>query len=233
MHLFKSREPNLVHYATSVTFNRVPIFRNDHACSLLIDALATTREKEPFKLIGYVVMPDHFHLLANPLNLDISIIVGRIKGRAAVAILSWLREEGHLLSLAKLALPKQLKSGQTHAVWMREFSAVDIWSRRFIRQKLNYIHVNPVRAGLCDHPGKWRWSSYAAYLPHEPGSVPIEVDKRWLWTEEELSLAHGGRTSALSKREENKASKDKLSLTHAGRTSALSKRKQIRPAKKS
>jgi putative transposase len=132
MHLFKSREPNLVHYATSVNFKRVPIFRNEHACSLLIDAMATTREKEPFKLIGYVVMPDHFHLLANPLNLDISIIVGRIKGRAAVSILNWLRAEGHSPSLTKLALPKQLKSGQTHSVWMKEFSGVDIWSRKFI-----------------------------------------------------------------------------------------------------
>ena len=206
MHLFKSREPNLVHYATAVTFNRVPVFKSDHACSLLIDALATTREKEPFKLIGYVIMPDHFHLLANPLCLDISIVVGRIKGRAAVAILSWLREEGHSKSLAKLAFKKPLKSGQTHAVWMREFPAVDIWSRKFIRQKLHYIHMNPVRAGLCDHPAKWQWSSYRAYLPHEPGEVPIEVDQVWLWTEEELSLAHGGRTSPRAKRDIRKKS---------------------------
>ncbi len=204
MHLFKSREPNLVHYATAVTFNRVLVFRNDQTCSLFIDALATTREKEPFKLIGYVIMPDHFHLLVNPLDLDISIVAGRIKGRAAVSILGWLREEKHLLSLAKLTLPRPLKSGQTHAVWMKEFSAVDIWSRKFIRQKLHYIHMNPVRAGLCNHPAEWRWSSYQAYLPHEAGTVPIEVDKRWLWTEEELSLAHAVRTSALSKRKKNK-----------------------------
>jgi hypothetical protein len=97
MRLFKSQEPNLVHYATAVTFNRVPVFRNDQTCALFIDALAATREKEPFKLIGYVVMPDHVHLLANPLS-------------------------------------------------------------------------------------------------------PIEIDKRWLWSEEELTSAHGGRTSALSKR---------------------------------
>ncbi len=200
MHLFKSREPNLVHYATTVTFNRVPVFRSDHTCSLFTDALATTREKEPFKLIDYVVMPDHIHLLANPLGLDISIVVGRLKGRAAVSILSWLRAEGHAVSLTKLTLQRPLKSGQTHAVWMREFSAVDIWSPKFVRQKLHYIHMNPVRAGLCDHPAKWRWSSYHAYLPHEAGSVPIEVDQRWLWSEEELSSAHGGRTSPLSKR---------------------------------
>ncbi|MDQ5846642.1 MAG: transposase, partial [Acidobacteriota bacterium] len=166
-----SKEPNLVHYVTAVTYDRVPLFRNDHACALFIDALATTRLKDSFKLIGYVVMPDHFHLLANPLYLDISLIVGRLKGRAASLILKWLRAEQHAASLNKLKLPQSLSSGQTHAVWLQDFSAIDIWSRKFIRQKLNYIHNNPVRAGLCDHPAKWRWSSYQAYFPHEPGTV--------------------------------------------------------------
>lgn len=200
MHLFKSREPNLVHYVTAVTYNRVPVFRSDYACLLFIEALATTRAREPFKLIGYVVMPDHVHLLANPLCLDISVIVGRLKGRAAALILGWLRAEGHLVSLAKLELPKPLASGQTHAVWMREFSAIDIWSHKFIRQKLNYTHLNPVRAGLSNHPAKWRWSSCLAYLPHEAGDVPIEIDQRWFWNEQELSAASGERTSPQSKR---------------------------------
>jgi REP-associated tyrosine transposase len=189
MRRFKSKQPNLVHYVTGVTHARVPIFRNEHACSLFIEALAKTRLKEPFKLIGYVLMPDHFHLLANPLCLDISVIVGRLKGRAASLILTWLRDDEHVVSLAKLELPRPLKSGQTHAVWQQDFSAIDIWSRKFIRQKLIYIHNNPVRAGLVDHPGKWRWSSYLAYFPHEPGDVPIEIDQRWLWTEEELRAA--------------------------------------------
>src|SRR5260370_36747811 len=131
MHLFKSREPNLVHYLTTVTYQRVPVFSNDH----------------------------------------------------------WLRAEKNAHSLAKLALRNPLASGQTHAVWLQDFSAVDIWSHKFIRQKLNYIHMNPVRAGLCDHPAKWRWSSYHAYLPHEPGSVPIDVDWRWLWSADEFAAA--------------------------------------------
>ncbi|MEK6281006.1 MAG: transposase [Acidobacteriota bacterium] len=189
MRLFKSKQPNLVHYVTGVTHARVPIFRNEHACLLFIEALAATRLKEPFKLIGYVLMPDHFHLLANPLRLDISVIIGRLKGRAASLILKWLRSEQHLASLAKLKLPRRLKSGQTHAVWQQDFSAIDIWSRKFIRQKLNYIHNNPVHAGLVDHPGKWRWSSYLAYFPHQPGDVPVEIDQRWLWTDEELADA--------------------------------------------
>jgi putative transposase len=186
MRLFKSKESNLVHYVTAVTYDRVSIFRNDRACSLFIDALAKTRSDDHFKLIGYVVMPDHIHLLVNPLSLDISMIIGRLKGRAASSILKWMRTEGHETLLSRLQLARPLKSGQTHAVWLQDFSAIDIWSRRFIRQKLNYIHNNPVRAGLCDHPGRWRWSSYQAYLPHQPGDVLLEIDQRWLWTEEEL-----------------------------------------------
>src|SRR5436190_23311583 len=99
MNLFKTLEPNMVHYVTCVTNDRVAVFRSDRACGFLIDAIASTRERDPFKLIGYVVMPDHFHMLANPLKLEIGIVVGRIKGRAAAAILGWLREAGHLQSL--------------------------------------------------------------------------------------------------------------------------------------
>jgi REP element-mobilizing transposase RayT len=142
MRRFKSKQPNLVHYVTGVTRRRVPIFRNEHACLLFIEALATTRQKEPFKLIGYVLMPDHFHLLANPLCLDISVIAGRLKGRAASLILAWLRNDQHLASLAKLELARPLKSGQTHAVWQEDFSDIDVWSRKFIRQNLStYITI--------------------------------------------------------------------------------------------
>jgi REP element-mobilizing transposase RayT len=189
MHLFKSRERNLVHDVTAVAYRRVLMFSTDRACSLLIEALSETREKDPFKLIGYVILPDHFHLLANPLKLDISKIVGKLKGRGASRILRWLRDEQETETLRKLKIPKPLKSGQTHAVWLKGFSAIDLWSHKFIRQKLHYVHMNPVRAGLCDHAAKWRWSSYHAYLPHEAGSVPIEVDQRWWWSVEEFEAA--------------------------------------------
>lgn len=189
MKLFKSREQNLVHYVTAVTYDRVPVFKYDEACSLFIGALADTRLNDPFKLIGYVVRPDHFHLMANPVDLNITTVVGRIKGRSAAKILKLLRARNEFAILNRLRLPRPLASGQTHAVWLQDFSSIDIWSHKFTRQKLNYIHLNPVRAGLCDHPGKWRWSSYHAYLPHHAGAVPIEIDWRWLWTTNEFTTS--------------------------------------------
>ena len=92
MKLFKSKEQNLVHYVTAVTYQRVPVFQSDEACALFIEALAETRLKDPFRLVGYVVMPDHFHLLANPVGLNITTVVGKLKGRSASKILKRLRK---------------------------------------------------------------------------------------------------------------------------------------------
>jgi putative transposase len=185
MKLFKSHDPNIFHYTTSVCFKRVPIFRSDRTCQLFIDTLNETRTRCPYKLIGYVIMPDHVHLIVNPLDRDISALMGRLKSISARKILDWLHENNHDGSLAKLALHSPQKRRHTHAVWQKDFSSIDLWSAKFIRQKLNYIHLNPVRAGLCKHPAEWKWSSYRAYLPHASGSVPIEMDWRGFWSEEE------------------------------------------------
>src|SRR5437868_11529088 len=110
MKLFKSKEQNLVHYVTAVTYKRVSVFHDDELCSLFIRALSETRVKDPFKLIGYVIMPDHFHLLANPIGTDITRVVGRLKGRSASKILKNLRSDSAALS-ARLRLPHPLGSG--------------------------------------------------------------------------------------------------------------------------
>jgi REP element-mobilizing transposase RayT len=178
MRLFKSHHENLFHYVTAVTFRRVPIFLSEQTCALFIRALDETRQFCPFKLIGYVIMHDHVHLIVNPQDRDISNLMRRIKGLSARRILDWLRAENHTTSLAKLALDRVQKRAHTHAVWQKDFSSIDLWSTKFVQQKLQYIHNNPVRAGLCNHPADWLWSSYRAYLPHDQGKVPIEID--WL-----------------------------------------------------
>lgn len=186
MKLFKSRDPNIFHYTTTVCYRRVPVFRSEIACALFLNALAETREKCKFKLIGYVVMPDHSHLILNPLNSDISAVMRRSKSTSARLILDWLRESNHVASLRKLALSVPQAQSHTHSLWLKDFSSIDLWSPRFVRQKLNYIHLNPVRAGLCEHPAERKWSSYRAYLSHAPGTVPIEIDWHGYWKEEEL-----------------------------------------------
>lgn len=193
MKLYKSIEPNTFHYVTLVTYNRVPVFKNQHACEIFVDTLREVREKYPYKLIGYVIMPDHVHSIINNRSGTISDWLCRVRGNSARKILAWLREEQHLVSLKKLELTIPQKRNHTHAVWQKDPSVIDLWSPKFLRQKLKYLHLNPVRAGLCEHPADWKRSSYRAYLPHKPGEVPIEVDWQAYWKEEEMIATTGGR----------------------------------------
>jgi putative transposase len=181
MTTFNSTEENIFHYLTFVAFNRVPVFKGDATCRLFIDALHETRERHPFKLIAYVVMPDHVHLIVNPLKCDIGNIGKDLKGRSAKKILEWLKDNNYRASLEKLKRPKAGKRNHSHSVSQKKVLSVDLWSHKFILQKMNYVHLNPVRAGLCDHPAKWKWSSCLAYLPHDPENVPIEPDDRGYW----------------------------------------------------
>lgn len=196
MKLFKSDQANTFHYVTTVTFKRVPVFRNDYACQLFIESLARTRQHCDFKLIGYVVMPDHVHLILNPRAKAISEVMRRLKSSSARLILDWLRQYKYSASLGKLQLEVPQSNSHTHALWQKGFSSIDLWSPRFILQKLSYIHLNPIRARLCNHPADWRWSSYGAYLKHESDNVPIEIDGRGYWNEAELNSTMGAAGNA-------------------------------------
>lgn len=186
MKLFKSKEPNTFHYITAVTFKRLPIFRSEKSCQIFIDNLNELKEIHPFKLVAYVIMPDHIHLIINPLEFDISVILRKLKGKSAKLIIDWLKENIYQTSLDKLAINVKERD---YAVWQKDSSVIDLYSHKFLRQKSDYVHLNPVRAKLCDHPAKWRWSSYHAYLPHKVGEVPIEVDWQPFWTDKEIEDA--------------------------------------------
>lgn len=189
MKLFTSNEQNTFHYVTLVTFNRVPVSRSERACEIFVSTLDEVRQKYPYKLVGYVLMPDHVHAIVNRSIDTIQAWLRRVRGNSARQILGWLREENHLSSLRKLQLAIPQKRNHTHAVWQKDPSVIDLWSPKFVRQKLNYLHLNPVRAGLCEHPAEWKWSSYRAYLPHKPDEVPIEIDWQTYWRDELVAKA--------------------------------------------
>jgi REP element-mobilizing transposase RayT len=186
MNLFKTEKPNNFHYVTSVTFNRVPIFQKDKTCEILVNVLKECRAKFPYKLVGYVIMPDHFHIIINPIDSKISVWLHKVRGLTAKRIVDWLKENNYLNSLNKIKLKHKQKKNHQYAVWQKDPSVIDLESHKFLRQKLRYIHNNPVNAKFCEHPKDWKWSSYCAYLPKYKGEIPIEIDTQPYWFDEEF-----------------------------------------------
>jgi putative transposase len=105
---------------------------------------------------GYVVMPEHVHLLVNePEGGPLSIVIQSLKQTVA----RMLRFEGPHF-------------------WERRYYDFNVWSERKRIEKLRYIHRNPVKRGLVEKPEDWPWSSLRHYLYGEEGIVEIESE----WT---------------------------------------------------
>jgi len=131
MELCIKKEPDTFHYITSVTLKRVPIFRIDKACEIFVGQLGEVREKFPYKLIGYVVMPDHFHLIVNLKDDNESKFLLRLRGLSARKVIAWPKEGKYGSSLEKLKLRCPQKRQHQYAVWQRKPMVVELYSHKF------------------------------------------------------------------------------------------------------
>lgn len=133
------------------------------------------RTKWPFKLISYVLMPDHIHMVVNPSDGEIIRLMQILKSLTSKAIIS--AASGESFNNA---------SGVSQ-IWQQSFKAMPLWSNWMIWQKINYIHSNPLKKGLVRSVGDYRWSSYRSFYFGD--AEPIQVDKDWWWPGDVKKLA--------------------------------------------
>ncbi len=139
------------------------------------------RERYRFGIVGYVVMPEHVHLLiSEPQIGDPSIVVQAVK----LGFVQRVRNDqwNPHVSRRTREMGHPPASGQ---FWQRRFYDFNVWSQRKEVEKLKYMHRNPVVRGLVVKPDDWRWSSYRPYAYGEPGLVRIND---WRWWEQEIRV---------------------------------------------
>jgi len=163
------------------TFENYSYFRDDKCCLMLLGELEFYRKRLAFKVLGYVIMPDHLHCLIfwdaeEYPKLTISKIMQGIKSHSAKEILCYLRTGRRKPSLSPYSkgaskgshLPNAYEwenIGRVHTkpetrIWQKGFYDFNIYNEEKFYKKLNYIHNNPVSAGLCENPEDYQWSSY-------------------------------------------------------------------------
>jgi putative transposase len=172
--------PSALHFVTGNIAGRLPVFEQAACCCAFIEVCSTLREQWPFKLIAYVVLPDHMHLIVNPKDGRIRELVGALKSLSARCIMG----ASERFSLLR---NKPDMDGSTHQVWQEGFKALPLWSDWLIWQKINYIHNNPIKSGLVRSAGDYRWSSFCSF--YFGACEPIKVDKDWWWPEDVQKLA--------------------------------------------
>jgi len=129
-----------------------------------VKILGEVRDRYGFSLVGYVVMPEHIHLLiSEPAKGTPSTVLQVLKQRVSRR----LRRKAR-------ASTRQLKlrfQGSDHSLpqfWQPRFYDFNLWSQKKFVEKLQYMHMNPLKRKLVAHPKDWPWSSFLFYTKREP-----------------------------------------------------------------
>ena len=178
-------KPGEVQFITTSTYRRVPVFRSPRFRQFFVQRLEEVRQKMHCLLIGWVLMPEHFHLLFKPQPAESTpVVIKELKEETARRILKNLRQNlcypWCRRTLARFRLPPTVHDESHFRVWQRRFHPFDIFTEAKLREKLNYMHNNPVKRGLVNSPGDWPWSSWRFYYLQD---TPVLGMDRWDWAE--------------------------------------------------
>jgi putative transposase len=148
--LERRQQTGNLHFITFSCHGRNPYLCTPHAATIFEHSLESTRLKYQFDLIGYVVMPEHVHLLlSEPPTHPLSTVLGALKR----------------------SVSKQLPESP---FWLPRYHDFNVYSNEKRVEKLRYLHRNPVARGRVPKPEDYPWSSFCTYALRIPGTVHID-----------------------------------------------------------
>ena len=167
---------NPCYYLTSVTKDRLPVFQTDKIKQIVCDAWNEARTSGGIMIVAYVIMRDHSHVITDSAR-SISEVLRFLNGNAAKRVLDYLKENNFESSLAKLR--EQTKSrNHKYSLWQHHPNAFTILGEDTMMQKVNYIHQNPVRAGLVENAEDYRFSSARLWRGNPLDDEPFITDHK-------------------------------------------------------
>jgi len=156
------------HFVTFSCYRRRRLLDHDRAKRVVLGVLNSQLTGRKASCVGFAVMPDHVH----------AIIWFPIPGQLSVFMQQWKRLSSH--QIGRLVRNKFVhyaeKIGKGDSFWQAKYYAFNLYGEEKVREKLTYMHENPVRAGLVARPRDWPFSSARYYEQGQSVGVPI----RWI-----------------------------------------------------
>jgi putative transposase len=149
-------------FITFCTHKRIPVLTNTPFRKVIIGCLEEIRTRYKLHFLGYVIMPEHVHLVVvPPKELKLGFVIGELKRISAKRIHELLfRNNGDLIKRLTVSRNGQ----QRFALWQRRCLDHNCRSDESVWEKIEYCHNNPVTRGLVSKPDDWQWSSCRWYL---------------------------------------------------------------------
>jgi putative transposase len=161
-----------LHFITCSCYRRLPLFASARARNLFVKILGEVRDRYGFSLAGYVVMPEHIHvLIGEPSKGTPSTVMQVLKQRVSRRL---RRKPRKKVSDRQLRLPFRDAHNFLPQFWQPRFYDFNVWSQKKFVEKLQYMHLNPLKRKLVAHPSDWPWSSFSFYAGKDSGLVRID-----------------------------------------------------------
>ncbi|MBI3411661.1 MAG: transposase [Planctomycetes bacterium] len=156
-------------FLTFSCYQRRAYFLKPRTCGWMLHALALARREHSVHLWAYVIMPEHTHVLIWPTvrSFEVSAFLSTVKQSVSKRALNYLKKHA----------PHYLEKQQGSFHFWQDGPGFDrnLWEPAAVWDAIDYIHLNPVRRGLCERPEDWEGSSCRWYAGHRLRTLAIDA----------------------------------------------------------
>jgi REP element-mobilizing transposase RayT len=169
-----------IHFLTFTIVQWADIFTRQIYRDIVIESFNFCIEKKGLLVHAWVIMSNHVHCILSAPGGNLSGIIRDMKSFTSKKITREIRQVAEsrrdwLLMISRYAAGGHARNDEFQ-VWTHDNHPEELYSMKFIRQKLDYIHLNPVKAGLVHEPHHWIYSSAADYFySRQMGPVKISL----------------------------------------------------------
>lgn len=176
---YKIQDKLKLYFVTTTVVEWIDIFDKKVYKDIIVDSLNYCIENKGLEVYSWVIMSNHIHLIIGSEQNNLSDIIRDFKRFTSIKIIQQLknstqdnRREWILPILRNNGLKNPANSN--NQMWQQPYFAKEIFTMDFLFQKLNYIHMNPVRAGIVDEPKHYKYSSAGDYCGNK-GLVEVKI----------------------------------------------------------
>ncbi|RNC79882.1 MAG: transposase [Balneola sp.] len=160
---FKFHEEYYPYFITCSIVDGIMLFHDPQVASIIIEAMNYMQEQSSVRLYGFVIMPNHLHLIVE--SNDLSNKIRKFKSYTARQIIDSLTKRNRRILLSQIKKARVTKKVESdYQIWQEGSYPKQIDTEIKMTNYLKYIHYNPVKAGFVDSSEDWRYSSMRNYL---------------------------------------------------------------------
>ncbi|MBL0182693.1 MAG: transposase [Chitinophagaceae bacterium] len=176
---YKPGEDAIAHFITFSVVGWIDVFSREHYKEIIINSLKYCQENKGLKLHAWVIMTNHVHLIISTDTNRIEWLVRDIKKYSSKQIIAAIRDsttesrKEWMLNIFSYA-GKSNSNNKDFQFWKQDYHPIELNTTIKCKDRLDYLHENPVRSGLVWEPWHYKYSSAIDYYTNEHGLLKVE-----------------------------------------------------------